>query len=646
MRLYGNDIDDTTTAGRSRSQLDRRLEQGRVPRQRRAAEGEGRGRGPADGRHRDAGPRHRPARPRRAASGHEGRRRHQRHADAVPEEGDWPGLRPRFTERCPRRRSKSTSAAGLWPPGSFRCRSTSARGADRMYPTDRRYTKEHEWVQLSGTEATVGITDFAQKQLGDVVFVELPDVGRQVTVGEVFGTIESVKAVSELFSPVGGEVTAVNADLGPSPEKGQQRPARHVDDQVEGGRRRRHVGPARPAAVRRSHQVTGRAGARLPSFPMSVFRFDRFADRHIGPRGEERAEMLRAVGASSLDQLIDETIPRDIRLDRPLELPAARSEHEFLTELGRIAARQSRLPVVHRPRLLRLHHPAGDPAQHPREPRLVHAVHALSGRDRPGPARSAPQLPDDGARPDGDGGGQRLAPRRGHRRRRSDDDDAAGEPAAGDRQRLRRLGPRVPADARGADVARRAARHRAAPCRDRRRPAGRTRVRRLPAVSGRRRRRARHPPPGCLGTCGRRARVRGHRSPRADLDCRRPARWAPTSSSATRSGLACLSATVDRTPRSSPRARRTSARRPAVSSACPWMRSSSRRIAWPCRRASSTSAARRRRRTSAPRRRCWRTSPAHSPCITGRRVSRPSPGGSTRWPVPSRRRSPASACVK
>jgi glycine cleavage system H protein len=88
-----------------------------------------------------------------------------------------------------------------------------------MYPTDRRYTKEHEWVQLAGSEATVGITDFAQKQLGDVVFVELPEVGRQVAAGEVFGTIESVKAVSELFSPVGGEVTAVNADLGPNPER-------------------------------------------------------------------------------------------------------------------------------------------------------------------------------------------------------------------------------------------------------------------------------------------------------------------------------------------------------------------------------------------------------------------------------------------
>lgn len=87
-----------------------------------------------------------------------------------------------------------------------------------MYPTDLKYTKEHEWVRLQDGEATVGITDFAQRQLGDVVFVELPEVGRQVKQGEVFGNIESVKAVSELFSPVSGEVVAVNGDLANHPE--------------------------------------------------------------------------------------------------------------------------------------------------------------------------------------------------------------------------------------------------------------------------------------------------------------------------------------------------------------------------------------------------------------------------------------------
>ena len=93
-----------------------------------------------------------------------------------------------------------------------------------MYPTELKYTKDHEWVRLYGEDAAVGITDFAQKQLGDVVFVELPEVGRTLTQGEVFGTIESVKAVSELFSPVAGEIVAVNTDLGAHPETVNKQP--------------------------------------------------------------------------------------------------------------------------------------------------------------------------------------------------------------------------------------------------------------------------------------------------------------------------------------------------------------------------------------------------------------------------------------
>jgi glycine cleavage system H protein len=87
-----------------------------------------------------------------------------------------------------------------------------------MYPSDLKYTKDHEWVKISGAEARVGITDYAQKQLGDVVYLELPEVGRRVNKGDVFGTIESVKAVSELYSPVSGEVTDVNRALAEKPE--------------------------------------------------------------------------------------------------------------------------------------------------------------------------------------------------------------------------------------------------------------------------------------------------------------------------------------------------------------------------------------------------------------------------------------------
>ena len=87
-----------------------------------------------------------------------------------------------------------------------------------MYPGELRYSKDHEWLRVEGDRATVGITDYAQKQLGDIVFVELPEVGRKLKAGEVFGTVESVKAVSELFSPVPGEVLEVNADLVKKPE--------------------------------------------------------------------------------------------------------------------------------------------------------------------------------------------------------------------------------------------------------------------------------------------------------------------------------------------------------------------------------------------------------------------------------------------
>jgi glycine cleavage system H protein len=88
-----------------------------------------------------------------------------------------------------------------------------------MYPETLKYTKDHEWLQIDGGIGRVGITDFAQKQLGDVVYVELPEVGTTVSQGQAFGTIESVKAVSELFAPISGEVVEVNAALRDKPEQ-------------------------------------------------------------------------------------------------------------------------------------------------------------------------------------------------------------------------------------------------------------------------------------------------------------------------------------------------------------------------------------------------------------------------------------------
>jgi len=87
------------------------------------------------------------------------------------------------------------------------------------YPTDFKYTKEHERIQADGKNATIGMTHYAQESLGDIVFVELPKVGSQVNAGKTFGTVESVKAVSDLYAPASGSVTEVNGELATAPEK-------------------------------------------------------------------------------------------------------------------------------------------------------------------------------------------------------------------------------------------------------------------------------------------------------------------------------------------------------------------------------------------------------------------------------------------
>ena len=88
-----------------------------------------------------------------------------------------------------------------------------------MYPADLRYTKDHEWVRIDGDTGVVGITNFAQQQLGDVVYVDLPEVGTTLSAGQTFGTIESVKAVSDLYAPLSGEVVEINTALKDKPEQ-------------------------------------------------------------------------------------------------------------------------------------------------------------------------------------------------------------------------------------------------------------------------------------------------------------------------------------------------------------------------------------------------------------------------------------------
>ena len=87
------------------------------------------------------------------------------------------------------------------------------------YPTDFKYTKEHEWIKADGNTATIGITNHAQESLGDIVFVDLPKVGTELSVGKTFGSVESVKAVSDLYAPASGTVTEVNGELATAPEK-------------------------------------------------------------------------------------------------------------------------------------------------------------------------------------------------------------------------------------------------------------------------------------------------------------------------------------------------------------------------------------------------------------------------------------------
>lgn len=93
-----------------------------------------------------------------------------------------------------------------------------------MYPQDYKYTNDHEWISITGGTGRIGVTDFAQKQLGDIVYLDLPEVGKAFKKGEVIGTIESVKAVSEIFAPVSGEVIEVNRGLAERPEAVNQDP--------------------------------------------------------------------------------------------------------------------------------------------------------------------------------------------------------------------------------------------------------------------------------------------------------------------------------------------------------------------------------------------------------------------------------------
>ena len=147
------------------------------------------------------------------------------------------------------------------------------------YPAGFKYTKDHEWIELAGDSGKVGITDYAQQQLGDVVYVELPEVGAKLKQGQSFGTIESVKAVSELYAPVTGEVVEVNTALKDKPEAVNADPHASwmiVIKLAEPG----EAGALLDAA---QYQALVEVALSLSPSPDMVFDFERFQSRHIGP---------------------------------------------------------------------------------------------------------------------------------------------------------------------------------------------------------------------------------------------------------------------------------------------------------------------------------------------------------------------------
>ena len=167
------------------------------------------------------------------------------------------------------------------------------------YPANYRYTKEHEWVDVKGDVATIGITDYAQHELGDVVFVELPKAGAKIEAGKIFGTVESVKAVSEIYAPASGEVIEANGDLHNTPEK--------INTDPHGAA---WLIKVRSRTLRRLNGLDGRGRLR------SVHRLAKQGSlglmRYLPKSPAERQEMLAAIGAKSIEDLFSSdsgTIP-------------------------------------------------------------------------------------------------------------------------------------------------------------------------------------------------------------------------------------------------------------------------------------------------------------------------------------------------
>ena len=190
-----------------------------------------------------------------------------------------------------------------------------------MSPDDLLYTKEHEWIRVDGETGAVGITDHAQKELGEVVYVELPKVGDKVKAGQTFGNVESVKAVSELFTPVSGEVIEINEEIGNAPEMFNE------DPYGKGWLIRILLAdPSETADLMSNEEYDEYTAPKTSSM------------RYIPSSHADRQQMLDAIGVDSIDRLFA-GIPEKLRLRRMLDIPRALTEPELIEYFRKAAAR-------------------------------------------------------------------------------------------------------------------------------------------------------------------------------------------------------------------------------------------------------------------------------------------------------------------
>ena len=274
------------------------------------------------------------------------------------------------------------------------------------------YTSDHEWLRIEGDVATIGITDYAQSQLGDVVFVELPKVGRSLKKAEAAAVVESVKAASDVYAPITGEVIEVNDALVAEPALVNSDAGGKawffklkIADKGELG------GLMDEAAYAQASRPEVICMMNAPLKPRQNEAATTFVRRHIGPSPRDVDAMLETVGAKSLRALMGETLPASIRQKAPLDLGRALERNRGAGAYERARRAEPGVHLADRPRLFRHDSAGGDPAQHPGKPGLVHGLHALPAGDQPGPAGSAVQLPDHDLRPHRARCRQRLAAR-------------------------------------------------------------------------------------------------------------------------------------------------------------------------------------------------------------------------------------------